>query len=91
MTEQEILKIMRASGFKGHQLCSVQAAHPGAVKVSWETREVWEMHANFMEFLVEDFFKTIEFLILDLPVALELLNCPRSSGVDYFARWQVYL
>ena len=85
MTEQEVLKIMWASGLKGHQLRREQAAHPGIVKVSWGARDVWEMHANVMECFSEDSFKTIDCLILDLPADLELLNFPRSTGVDYFA------
>lgn len=56
------------------------------MKVSRETKDVWEMNAIFTEFLIEDIVKTMECLILDTPPDSALLSMPRSKGVDYFAK-----
>lgn len=63
----------------------MQAAHPGNVKVSRETKDVQEMNAIFTEFLIEDIVKTMECLLLDSPPDPALLSMPRSKGVEYFA------
>ena len=63
----------------------MQAAHPGNVKVSRETKDVWEMNAIFTEFLIEDIVETVKCLVLDSPPDPALLSMPRSKGVNYFA------